>query len=904
MTTGRWQLTSEKLYAALWWTMPADFRRAHSRDAVELFRDLYRDAVASGGRSAVAGLWARSFVRIVSCAVRERWDTLFRRQAPHTPPKLTGPGRPRRSPKVFETLLQDMRYAIRSFINKPGFSLTAIAIVALGVGATTTIFSVVDGVLLEDLPYPDPEELVFVANPGHPVPVYVDWRDRTDGFSVMAGVRPRDRDLTGDGPPVSLETASVTPHFFRILGTVPLRGRLFLEEDFDGPANVAVLSHAAWQQRWGGDPGILGRTITLDAEPVVVVGVLSADFEPPEVAVSRHVDVWLPFDVADPGFNRRDRYVLRVLGRLGAGVTLQSVQAEFDVLAEALAIQYPEQHRLRDGSARLYPLVPMLQATTGNVARSLYMLLGAVGLMLLIACANVANLFLARGTERQREMALRTALGAGRGRIIGQMLTESILLSVVAGGVGVIIATLGVNVFEAYNSGGIPRIDGIAVNVRVLSFALAISAATGVAFGILPAMHAAKSDVNDTLIHGASTAPAARGQFTMRNALIVTEIAVALVLLVGAGLLFNSFVRLRNVDSGFESDNVLTMSLELGPTYTGEQRLRFVENLTERIAGLPGVEDVGAGTTQPLDDGPDHLCCWRTRVHPVPETQIEAPLAIIHPVTPGYLRVLQADVVAGRGFIAADAQRATPPVVLSAGLAERLFGRDDAAGEQHTLRIRDTDVEVVGVVKDIRHWGLHREENFNVYVPHTFFGGVDEDLAVGVKTYSDNVTLARALRQAVWALQPDQPVDQIVSMRRLVAESVTEPRFYSLLVTTFATIALLLAAGGIYGSVLYTVSQRQRELGIRMALGAEAADVVRLIVRHGALLVLLGLGIGITGAVVATRVLRSLLFDITATDPVTFGGVALLLGAAAIAACYVPARQASRADPMVTLRNG
>ncbi len=386
--------------------------------------------------------------------------------------------------------------------------------------------------------------------------------------------------------------------------------------------------------------------------------------------------------------------------------------------------------------------------------------------------------------------------------------------------------------------------------------------------------------------------------------MIVTEIAVALVLLVGAGLLFNSFVRLRNVDPGFESDNLLTMPLYLGPTYSEERRLRFVEDLIERIAALPGVEEVGAGTTQPLGDRVDRLCCWMTRIHDVPESEDEAPLAIIHPVTPGYLTALTADLIAGRGFTAADGNRATAPAILSAGLAERLFGDEDAAGQARFVRIGNTEVEVIGVVKDIRHWGLHRDEDFNVYVPHAIFGDDFEDLSVGVKTRTDGVSLAQALRESVWALEPDLPVGEIMTMRQHVARSVTGPRFYSLLVTTFAAISLLLAAGGIYGSVLYTVGQRQRELGIRVALGANTRDVTRLIVRHGALLTLAGLGVGIAGALGASRVLRSLMFGITTTDPVTFGAVALILGAVAITACYLPARRAGRADPMESLRNG
>lgn len=803
-------------------------------------------------------------------------------------------------------LVQDIHYAGRSFAKHPGFSLLVIGLLALGVGATTTIFSIVDGVLFKKLPYPNPKELVFFDHPAHSVPLMRDWQNRTNSYSMIAGAWERTVDLTKDGTPVNVQVAVVTDDFFRILGATPYRGRLLSGDDFAGPARVAVVSQRIWRSRWGSDRETIGRTITVGGESLTVVGILPASFKSP---MRDPVDIFVPFNRYDERATRRGWYVMTVIARLKEGVSRETAQTELLALSRQLAVEYPDHYTRRDGSPRIYSIVSLHDAIVGDIKTTLYLLLGAVGLMLLIACANVANLVLARGTDREREMALRAALGAGRSRVMAQLFTESVALSFIGGALGVLLAYVGVIAFEALNPGGIPRVDSVSVDWRVMGFALAVSILTGVLFGVVPAFRASRVDVSEALKDATGSVTAGRGRQQLRSTLVVLEIALALILLVGAGLLFNSFVRLMNVDPGFRTEGVTALLLKPGPSYSEEQRREFTRLYLERVSTLPGVEQAAAGVTLPLGVPGGTMCCWMQPIRPASEAEVEqtegSPVsnpesAIITPVTPGYFEVLGSRMVQGRGFVDADEFEAVPPAVMNVSLARRVFGEEHVVGK--SFYFGDTRAVVIGVVEDMRDWGLERENDEHLYLP--FFPYASGYLIqFAIKSSVAPGPLAERLRETLWAIEPDLPIVDIIPYERLVARSIAEPRFYSALLLTFAAIAVILAAGGIYGSMLYAVGQRHREMGIRLALGARGINVVAMIVQHGLVLTVMGVSLGIAGAYGLTRTLDSFLFGISPTDLSTFVAVSLLLAVVALAACYLPARKAAGADPIETLRS-
>jgi putative ABC transport system permease protein len=806
------------------------------------------------------------------------------------------------------SLMQDLRYSFRSNVKRPAFSLMVIGLLGIGIGATTTIFSIVDAVLLKKLPYSNPQELVYFDNAAHSVPLMRDWATRTNSYSVVAGVWDRTVDLTNDGTPVNVQAALVTEDFFSILGAVQHRGRLLAGEDFEGPARVAVVSHRIWQTRWGSDDETIGRTVTVGGQSLTVVGVLPRSFKSPVADVGDEVDIFVPYNRYDDTATNRDWYIMSVIARLKQGVTQEAAQTELDALSLRLAQEHPDHYKRRDGSPRMYSIISLHDAIVGDVRTTLYLLLGAVGLMLLIACANVANLVLARGSDREREMALRSALGAGRPRVVAQLFTESVSLSVIGGALGVLLAYLGVNAFEALSPGGMPRVDDIAVNWRVMGFALMVSIITGVLFGVVPALKAARVDVSDALKDATGTATAGRGRLRLRSGLVVLEIALALMLLVGAGLLFNSFVRLMNVDPGFSTANITVVSLRPGPAYSEEQRREFTRQYLERVNNLPGVELAAAGVTLPLGTTGGLMCCWMQVIRPPTEVADESTegshvgnpeSAIITPVTPGYFEVLGSRMVQGRGFVDADEFETVPPAVMNVSLARRVFGEERVVGK--SFYFGDTRAVVVGVIEDMRHWGLEREDDEHLYVPFFPYAS-GHRIQFAVKSGVAFGPMAERLREMLWAIEPDLPIVDIISYERQVANSVAEPRFYSALLISFATVAVILAAGGIYGSMLYAVGQRHREMGIRLALGARGINVVGMIVRHGLVLTVVGVGLGLAGAYAVTRTLESFLFGVTSTDPSTFVAVSVLLTAVAMAACFFPARKAAKTDPMETLR--
>ncbi len=587
----------ERFYRGLLRTAPTDFREAHGADLAELFSDLYREALRKGGVVAALRLWLRSTQSLIVCVFAEHWDQrrMRRRGRAASRWEYTLPPNKRDPRRMIEGMKLDLRYAMRTLARTPGFALMAIMILGVGIGATTTIFSVVDTVVLRPLPYPDPGELVYVDNGSHTVPDFIEWRDKIGSFSAIAGAWDGEADLTGEGTPERLQIVRVTEGFLSMLGATPYLGRLFVADDFVGEPAAVLLDHGVWQRRWGSDPTIIGRQIHLGGRPVVVAGIVHPDFVTPDAPVGSSIDVWVPLDARQPDLQRRNYYMLEVVARIREEVGREAAQAEMDAIMAGIAEEFPEQYTRRDGTVRSYPLVPLHEVTVRRVSGTLFVLLGAVGFMLLIACANVANLFLARGTARAREIALRGALGASRSRIVGQLLTESGVPALAGGALGVGLAYLGVAIFARVDPGSVPRIHDLAVDPRILLFALVASVGTGILCGMFPALQAVRRDVNDGLREGTANATVGRERRRVRSTLVVSEVALTLVLLTGAGLLFRSFVSMIQVDPGFQTEELVTVPLNLegensfqGGSYTEEGRVQFVQELRERLEGLPG----------------------------------------------------------------------------------------------------------------------------------------------------------------------------------------------------------------------------------------------------------------------------------------------------------------------------
>jgi predicted permease len=896
-TSGPRRPLAVRLYGALTGLLPGALGRHFAGDATDLFEDLHRDAVRTSGQLGGWLLWARSAVLLISCAVGERRDAQRRTRWRTTPPP-TGGGHP------MGALLQDLRFGARALAKRPAFAATAILILAAGIGAATTIFSVVDTVVLRELPYPDAGRLVHFDNGDHSYPSLRAWL-AMPSFETLAAVHDVDVDLTQAGTPERLRGEAVSAEFFRMFGGAPYLGRLFDSGDYPGDRSVVVLDHGFWRRYWGGDPGLIGQTLRLDGEPAVVIGVLDPGFRLPESATGQdRVDVWFPLDDGGDVADHHGMSVLNVVGRLRPGVSLESAQAEVDAQRHALAEELPSFYKGRDGSVRTTPLTPLREATVRGVRSTLLMLLGAVGLLLLIACANVANLFLAHGTARAGEIALRGALGASRARIAAQVLTESVMLALAGGALGVALAFGGVTLFARYSPGGIPRIDALAVDLRVLAFSVSVAVATGVLFGVLPALQAVRADVSDALKDRAASVTAGRGARRARSGLVVAEIALAVVLVTGAGLLMRSFVARIQADPGFDAAGLAVVGLSLGAGYDETTRLQFVEELLDRVDRLPAIRATAAGWASPFKRTGSSRCCWRDRVvgDPALVNEDRPFLGMIHPVTPSYFRTLGASVAHGREFTATDGD---PPVaILNRLAAQWLFGTDQAVGRTITIGSREPEtLEVVGVVQGVHEFGPTEGAEEAVYVPYARYGTATHGgLDVVVRSEAAPETLAEALREAVWGLDPNLPILEITTMERRISGSLARSRFLSGVLGVFAAVALLLACGGIYGSMLYSVGQRRREMGIRLALGANGSDVVRLVLRQGLALTVAGVVLGTVSALALSGVMEQLVWGVEPTDPLTFAVVAVLLGSTATTAALVPAWRAGRTDPLQTLR--
>jgi putative ABC transport system permease protein len=802
--------------------------------------------------------------------------------------------------------MNDLKFALRQLRKTPGFTFVAIVTLALGIGANTAIFSLINGVLLRPLPFPESERIIYFEgkNPAAGITDsnisyldFTDWSQQTDLFASTAAYWTGNADLSGDGTePEAVPRAGVTTGFFSVLGVQPVLGRAFVPED-DKPASfnggrgtVAIISHGLWKRRFGSDPAIVGRVVQMKSRPLTVIGVMPPGFEYPE-----QTQIWVNSAV-NLSEEPRDNRAWSAVARLNSNVGLKQAQTRVSAINARLDKQFHETNKGWDVS-----LWTLHERLVRDLKPSLLVLLGAVGLVLLIACANVANLLLARSAARQKEIAIRAALGASRTRILRQMLTESILLSAIGGIAGLVLSIWLTDVLMSMLPEGAPRLEQIGIDYRVLTFALGVSALTGVLFGIVPALQASKLDVTSALKEGGRGAEGHR-RTSARNLLLIGEVALSLMLLVGAGLLIKSFLRLQEIRPGFNAHNVLIANLALPyPKYQYEQFEEFFRQLKERLEAAPGVQAAGGSMNLPLNAsgyaiGRGFIPEGR------PLTVDENRDAMFSSITGDYFRALQIPLLSGRTFELRDNADAPKVVIINETIAKRHFGSATEAIGKRLSIWRDEKFmrEIVGVVGDTKTGSLTGEGGAQIYVPNA--QARENFMGLVIRTAGDPAVFATTLRREVQALDKDQPIYNVRTMDDVVANSLGTRRVSMQLFAVFAIAALLLAAVGISGVMAYSVTQRTQEIGIRMALGAQGGDVLRMVVRQGMTLALIGIGVGLAGAFGLTRVLANLLFGVKATDPVTFVAISLLLTFVALLACYLPARRASRVDPVIALR--
>ncbi len=809
-----------------------------------------------------------------------------------------------------QTLWQDLRYGFRTLMRKPGFTIVAIIALAMGIGANTAIFSVVNSVLLRPLPYHEPEKLVVINHDYPKISLkasvsaigYTHYRDNVKSFESVAATTGGSFNLTGSGEPERLSGAPVTHNFFSALGATPAMGRVFLpEEDQPGKNKVVVLSHGFWQRRFGGDPGIVNKNILLNDESYTIIGVM-----PPSFQFGREfgqvIDLWTPigFTPEQLSYNRLTNEFLFVFARLKPGVTIGQAQAELDTVAANLRAQYLSWASSRNewGLTTEY----LRELVVGDIRQALWILMGIVGLVLLIACANVANLLLARAADRQKEMAIRTALGAGRWRMIRQLLTESALLSLIGGAIGLLLAWGGVSALVKIDQVQIPRAQDIGLDWRVLAFTLGVSLLTGIVFGLVPALQTSKSDLHETLKEGGRTGSSGARAW-VRNTLVVLEMALALVVLVSAGLLMRSFWRLQQVNPGFAPQNTLAMSLGLPMTKYKEpaQRDNFYRELLQRIRSLPGVQSAGATSILPLS-GNNSSGSFRIEGREVPQGQ-SSPHGDRWAATTDYFSTMKIPIIRGRYFDDRDAMESQPVAIIDETMQRKYWPNEDPVGKRITFQGGQNNPiwrEIVGIVGHVKHKGLEGESRVQYYIPHSQVQNSSMNLVVRANVEPSSLT--GAVRGAIREMDKDLPVFRVRTMDQYVIDSTAQRRFALTLVAVFAGVALALAAVGLYGVLSYSITQRSHEIGIRMALGAQVRDVLRLVVGQGMMLALAGVLLGGVAAFLLTGLMENLLFDVKAKDPITFVTIAVLLTLVALLACLVPARRATRVDPIESLR--
>jgi putative ABC transport system permease protein len=806
-----------------------------------------------------------------------------------------------------QTFWQDIRYGARMLLKNPGFTIVAVLTLALGIGANTAIFSVVDAVLLRPLPFPEPERIFAVhqAMPekgipksGASYPNFLDWTRQNRSFEKLAAMRDTTMALSGQGEAVFVETAAVTGGYFGVFEQKALLGRTLQAADDSASADaVVVIGENLWRSRFGSDPKILGRTISLDQHPFVIVGVVQGNFHPP--VPDDNVKIWVPLgqnDIFAQMRERRGGHYLAVVGRLKPGVSRHQAQAEMDSIQEGLEKQFPD-----DNKGWNIRIVPLQEDTVGDTRTELLVLLGAVGLVFLIACANVASLQLARAASRGREIAIRVALGAGRSRLVRQFLTECILLGIVGGVAGLALAYVTVQGLTSWIPADVPRLSEIHVDARVFAFALALSIVSGIVFGLAPGWHLAGTRFSDALKEGARGGGEDSRRRGLRNIVVIAETALAMILLTGAGLLIRSFERLQNVNAGFNASHLLTAMIGLPKARYSkpEQWVAFQSQLLERIIGMPGVDEATAALPLPFIHGYINIG-FQVEGEP-PRSRSESPSANFVAIQPNYFHVMRIPLLRGREFTGADRPGAPSVCLVSATMARRFFPNGDAIGKRIVIGFPESvPREIVGIVGDVKDRDLADPDPTQVYAP--FSQNPIWAMTLGVRTHGDPAQLGTMVREQVRALDPALPVEDIKPMTEVIAESIAEPRFRTTLLGLFAATALLLAAIGIYGVISYNTGRRTREIGIRVALGAQRRDVLRLILREGFALSAAGAALGILGAAMLAHFLATLVFGISTGDPFTYLSVTGLLLGVALLACYIPARRAMRVDPMVALR--
>jgi putative ABC transport system permease protein len=802
-----------------------------------------------------------------------------------------------------ETLLQDLRYTVRVLLKKPAFTAIVVLALAIGIGANTAIFSVVNAILLRPLPYKnfDRISMIWMDNPKlgvaedwHSYPNYVDYKQQNQVYEDMAAFNNRSFNLTGVGDPVRILGAWNTASLFSVLGVEPSMGRVFTEEEEEpGKDLVVVLSNGLWRSRFGSNPNAIGQAISMNGANRIVIGVMPPGFSFPD----KRTEVWVPLALSPQRKQARSVISYKAVGRLKPGVSMAQARADMGAIANRLDEQYSQ-------SDYGVNLVLLRDQETRTVKPALLVLLGAVAFVLLIACANVANLLLARAAIREREIAIRLALGARRWRIVRQLLTESAVLGLVGGAAGLLLAVWGLNVLVALSPGDIPRFDQAGIDGRVLAFTLTVSLLTGLVFGLVPSLQASKPDLNNTLKEGGRGTTGGAGGLRVRNLLVVSEIALSLVLLVGAGLLIRSFMRLQQFDLGFNPNNLATMRIQLPGTKYREpaQVDAFYKQLFERIESVPGVKSVGAISDVFLTDTPNSTnFSIEGRPVPIGADSIEVPL---DSVSPGYFRAMGIPLLSGREFDDRDVRDSTPVVIVNETFVRRFFADEEPLGKRFVYGQPGPDnnnwITIVGVVGDMRRTGFDRPVRPETFLPQS--QNPSGTLTIVARSAGDPVALSNTLRSEVWAIDNDQSVYDLKSMDQTLSEMSSQRRFNMLLLGIFAALALTLAAVGIYGVMSYSVAQRTHEIGVRMALGARGTDVLGMVVRRGMVLAFAGIGAGLIGAAALTRLLSSLLYGVSATDPLTFVVIPIVLAAVALGACFVPARRATKVDPMVALR--
>ncbi|MGH9940805.1 MAG: ABC transporter permease [Pyrinomonadaceae bacterium] len=808
-----------------------------------------------------------------------------------------------------KTLWQDVRYGVRVLLKAPGFTVVAVLALALGIGASTAIFSVLNVVLLRALPFRHAERTVIVwehnRTRNRPQNVispanFLDWQDQQSVFEEMSVFYDTRLNLTDAGEAEEIPAQVTTANLFHLLGVEPVLGRTFTPDDAEeGRDNVVVLSYGLWQSRFGGEPDIVGKTLTLNGAKVSVLGVLPADFKwfiKEGSLTGKPAQMWTPFKLTVEWRERKGRFPMAV-ARLKPGVSLEQAQTEMNHIAGRLEAQYQEFNKNWGVN-----LVPVREQLAGQIRTPLLVLLGAVGFVLLIACANVANLLLARATARQREMAIRAALGAGRWRVVRQLLTESLLLALTGGGLGLLLAMWGVDTLVALSPPNLIGAHGVGVSLPVLGFTFAVSLLTGVLFGLIPALEASRFDLNESLKESGKSNMASSRSGRARKVFVVAEVALALVLLVGAGLMIKSFMRLQAVEPGFDAENLLTMQLRLTPAKYREpnRRIAFFREAVARIEALPGVRSVGTVSFLPIASL-GAATDFTIEGKPAPAAG-DAPVTEVRVTDENFFRTMNIPVIAGRTFTEQEATGERRVVVVSQALAREYFPGEDPIGKRITVEMTDPLVptEIIGVVGDIKHQSLDTDTRPMVYWPHPQLPY--SSMTLVIRTAGDPLSLAAAAQREIQQMDKDQPVSDVRTMKAWLGESIARTRFGAMLLGVFATVALALAMVGIYGVMSYAVAQRRHEIGLRMALGARAADIFKLVISQGMILTLVGIGIGLVGAFALTRVMASLLYGVSATDPLTFGLITLLLAGVALLACYVPARRATKVDPMIALR--